>query len=258
MKRCSKCEQHKDEGEFGKNKSKKDGLQGWCKACVRDYAAKRYAENPEKQLASNAKWRAENPEKKRAYNAKWRATNPGKQRASEAKWRAANPEKHRAAMAKWRAKNPEKQLAINAKWRAKNPGYSAKYEQERKRTDRQYALACSLRDRLNKALKGNFKSGSAVRDLGMTIPEFEAYIEPMFLPGMTWDNWTDDGWHLDHIYPLAKADLTDRVQFLAVANWRNYQPLWAKDNLSKGDSITPEAQALFDRLVAQFRKEEAA
>jgi hypothetical protein len=34
--------------------------------------------------------------------------------------------------------------------------------------------------------------------------------------------------------------------------------MWAADNIAKGDTVTPEAQALFDRLVAQFRKEEAA
>ena len=226
MKRCPKCKQHKDESEFHKDKRTKDGLHNWCKVCKRAYSAKWYAENTERQRASNAKWRAENTEHWLAYKAKWDAENPG----------------------------------YKAKWRAKNPGYQAKYGRERKRTDRQFALARSLRDRLNKALKGNYKSGSAVRDLGMTIPEFEAYIEPMFMPGMTWDNWTDDGWHLDHIYPLAKADLTDRVQFLAVANWQNYQPLWAADNFAKNDTVTPEAQALFDRLVAQFKreKEEAA
>ena len=213
MKRCSKCKQHKNESEFNKNKSGKDGLQKRCKAC---------------QSACNAKWYAENRE-------------------------------HRlACRAKRYAENPKKQMAINTKWLAKNPGYKAKYERERKRTDRQYAIQHNLRTRMTKALKGNYKSGSAVRDLGMTIPEFEAYIEPMFLPGMTWDNWSDDGWHLDHIYPLAKADLTDRVQFLAVANWQNYQPMWAADNIAKGDTVTPEAQALFDRLVEQFRKEEAA
>lgn len=213
MKRCSKCKQHKDESEFSKNKSKKDGLSSWCRAC---------------------------------------------NRASDAKYRAKNPKRRQAYLAKWCAENKEKKRACDAKWRGKNPGYQAKYDRERRRTDRQFALACCIRERLNKALKGNFKSGSAVRDLGMTIPEFEAYIEPMLLPGMTWGNWANDGWHLDHIYPLAKADLNDRAQFLAVCNWQNYQPMWAADNTAKGDTVTPEAQALFDRLVAHFSKEAAA
>ena len=213
MKNCTKCKNCKDETEFHKNKSRKDGLTDWCKVCNLAYCAKRRAENPDKMRAYDAKRYVENPNKRRAYYAQWYAENRNRR---------------------------------------------GKYVRERRRTDRQYALTCCLRARMANAIKGNFKSGSAVRDLGMTIPEFEAYIEPMFLPGMTWDNRTQDGWQLDHIYPLAKADLTDRVQFLAVANWQNYQPLWAADNLSKGDTVTPEAQALFDRLLARFRNKEAA
>lgn len=33
MKQCSSCKLHKEESEFNKNKSKKDGLQAYCKAC---------------------------------------------------------------------------------------------------------------------------------------------------------------------------------------------------------------------------------
>jgi hypothetical protein len=50
---------------------------------------------------------------------------------------------------------------------------------------------------------------------------------------MSWQNWTTDGWHLDHKIPLAKFDLTNREQFLQAAHYTNYQPLWAQANLAK-------------------------
>lgn len=37
MKTCSKCKTEKDEAEFTKDKSKKDGLCSSCKSCVREY-----------------------------------------------------------------------------------------------------------------------------------------------------------------------------------------------------------------------------
>jgi hypothetical protein len=37
MKKCTKCGVEKNESEFGKNKSRKDGLHWWCKSCVRVY-----------------------------------------------------------------------------------------------------------------------------------------------------------------------------------------------------------------------------
>ena len=62
----------------------------------------------------------------------------------------------------------------------------------------------------------------------------ENNLESKFQSGMTWDNWALDGWHIDHIKPLASFDLTDRNQLLEACNYTNLQPLWAKDNLSKG------------------------
>jgi hypothetical protein len=112
-------------------------------------------------------------------------------------------------------------------------------------------LADRLRSRLKLAIKGNFKSGSAVRDLGCTIAELWSHLESKFQPGMTRDNM-GAAWHLDHIYPMSQANLQDRPQFLAVNNWRNLQPLSPADNIAKNDSVSCEAQALFDQLCTEF------
>ena len=58
MKVCSKCKKKKDESEFGKNKSKIDGLQHNCKKCQREYAKKHYYKN-ENYYLEKAKRRRE-------------------------------------------------------------------------------------------------------------------------------------------------------------------------------------------------------
>ncbi len=93
-------------------------------------------------------------------------------------------------------------------------------------------IAMAMRNRLNAAIRGRFRAGSAVRDLGCSIPDFLIYVAERFLPGMSWENWGE--WHLDHIRPLSSFDIADRAQFLMAAHFTNYQPLWAVDNLSKG------------------------
>lgn len=95
-----------------------------------------------------------------------------------------------------------------------------------------YWLSRRLRSRLYNALKGRFKAGSAVQDLGCSIERLKEHLESQFQGGMNWDN--HGKWHIDHKKPLASFDLTDRQQFLEACHFTNLQPLWAKKNMSKG------------------------
>lgn len=92
-------------------------------------------------------------------------------------------------------------------------------------------LSRILRSRLHSAIKGNFKAGSAVRDLGCSIAFLKQHLEAQFRTGMSWRN--HGKWHIDHKKPLANFDLTDRKQLLQACHFTNLQPLWAKENLSK-------------------------
>jgi hypothetical protein len=92
-------------------------------------------------------------------------------------------------------------------------------------------LSANIRSRIQSAIRGSYKAGSAVRDLGCSIDNFRRYIENMFEPGMSWEKRRE--WHLDHIIPLCDFDLTDREQFLKACHYTNYRPLWAPDNLRK-------------------------
>jgi len=98
-------------------------------------------------------------------------------------------------------------------------------------------LSMTLRNRFNKAIDRNWKSGSAVRDLGCSIAEFKVYLESKFEDGMSWDNKGKGGWHIDHIVPLSAFDLTDREQVKEACHYTNLQPLWEVDNLIKGNNI---------------------
>jgi hypothetical protein len=60
-----------------------------------------------------------------------------------------------------------------------------------------------------------------------------AHLEARFVEGMTWDNH-GTAWHVDHVVPVAVFDLTTEEGQRAAFHYTNCQPLWAKDNLSKG------------------------
>jgi len=46
MKICSKCKIKKSKNKFNKDKTKKDGLQTYCKKCQKQYKKQWYKNNP--------------------------------------------------------------------------------------------------------------------------------------------------------------------------------------------------------------------
>ncbi len=99
--------------------------------------------------------------------------------------------------------------------------------------DPRQKLMALLRVRVHRAVKQGYRGGSAVRALGCSIVEFKQYIENLWQPEMSWENWSREGWHLDHKKPLCDFDLTNPEEFAEACHYSNYQPLWAIDNLRK-------------------------
>ena len=161
---------------------------------------------------------------KKEYDREYRLKNLEKRRAQQRAWNA-NPE------------NKRRKKQYDIVYRQINRNRINARNLSKKRNDPVYKLRLLLRNRLLMALKKTYKTGSAVSDLGCSISEFKIYLESKFQPGMTWENWTRDGWHLDHIIPLSSFDFQDEEQFKKAVHYTNLQPLWAHDNLSKGKKV---------------------
>jgi hypothetical protein len=158
----------------------------------------------------------------KAYKKKWYQNNREKHNAKSKKWQQNNREKHNALVRK-SSKCPEAKKRINARLR------------ERRKTDPQFRLAHNLRSRLRKALKGKNKSASTMTLLGCSIPHLKDHLEKQFIPGMTWAN--QGKWHIDHMMPCASFELSDPEQQRQCFHYTNLQPMWSKENISKGDTI---------------------
>lgn len=189
-----------------------------------------------KKLRKKA-WRKANEEKLKKQNKAYYEANKDKNREYRKDYnkayKKANKEKQKAYSKAYRDANRDKRKT----YLEANKDKRNKHRRNRKKTDIQYKLSNNLRSRLRDAIRCNYKSGSAVKDLGCSIEELKVYLESKFLPGMTWDNYGLYGWHIDHIKPLASFDLSDRNQLLEACHYTNLQPLWANDNLSKGDKF---------------------
>jgi len=70
--------------------------------------------------------------------------------------------------------------------------------------------------------------------VGYTINELKQHLESKFKTGMSWENIGK--WHIDHIVPISffKYDKPEDQEFKYCWSLHNLQPLWARENLSKG------------------------
>lgn len=126
----------------------------------------------------------------------------------------------------WRKAHPKKEC-----WRRAH---------ERMKRTPELKIKFYLRKRIRKILGNKAQRGFSLRTtelIGCTLPELRAHIERQFLPGMTWENRGNDGWHIDHIIPLSSFDLLTPEGQKAANHYTNLQPLWADDNLAKSDRL---------------------
>jgi len=80
---------------------------------------------------------------------------------------------------------------------------------------------------------GEIKRSPTMEHLGYTPQELADHLERQFVKGMGWHN--RDKWHIDHIVPISTAKTIEDV--IALNQLSNLRPLWARDNLSKGDRL---------------------
>lgn len=221
-----------------KDKDKtKSYMQKWAtenKDKIKIYSKKSKTKNKDTIKISDRNWRDKNKDKVKAYNKKWRDKNKEKIKAYDAKRRGPKkehvPYNKSVASKIWRENNHEKVKERRLKY-ALRRNHRAK---QRRNTDVFFATVAGLRNSLNKALErsNTAKSISVTFLIGCSIPDFKTYLQSLFTEGMSWENRNE--WHLDHKKPCASFDLSDMAQQKECFHHTNFQPLWKKDNLSKG------------------------
>lgn len=202
---CSKCNEKKPVSEYHKCSYSKNGIGYKCKACV-------------------LKWHTDNKERTR---------NKYLEKMADPKYR----ERRYALAKKSKLKNKKKQQEYKLKY-SKLPEVRERIKEQhriRKQTDPQYnikrRLRWRLRDALKKAVVKGVKYKSSLALLGCDMEFFKKYIEDKFYSGMSWDNMAT--WHLDHIIPCSKFDLTKVEEQKICFHFSNIQPLLEVDNLTK-------------------------
>ena len=118
------------------------------------------------------------------------------------------------------------------------------YQIKRRIIDGRFKLKHCISSLINQKLKNHLSSKnhqSTFSFLPYTIDELKQHLEKLFTKGMTWNNHTTHGWHIDHIKPdsLFNYKLVEDKEFQECWALENLQPMWADENIKKGNKNNP-------------------
>jgi hypothetical protein len=231
LKVCSSCKLEKSLENFGKDRSREDGLDHRCKICKNGQLRKNY--------------RLHHPEKLEKYKA-----NLGFKFCRNKRCRLIGIEQPISNFGK------KASAADGLDWWCRecvNIGnnnyylynkdviiqYKGVHYKKRRYLDLLFRLKTNLRSRLTKLLKAKSwpKNNHFIKYIGCTPQYLKLHIENQFQSGMTWDNYGKglDKWNVDHISPLSLANTEEELY--ALCHYSNLQPLWELDNLKKSNKI---------------------
>jgi hypothetical protein len=182
------------------------------------------------------------------------------------KWKESNPTKYEALSTSRREQQRNKlkedqdfrqrQYERTAKWVLENKSYHKDYSKNYWKQNKQKILNQKAHKRKNdvahrmvenlrsyvrqlllKAFKGSptNKTESTSNLIGCTKTQLLQHLQQQYKHGMTDKNY--GSWHIDHIIPCSSFDLTNIEERQKCFHYTNLQPLWAAENLAKGDKI---------------------
>ncbi len=247
---CTRCRQEKPLDAFSKStRVKRDGRASRCRECEKirmdeyrsrlgvkereaEYHAQRYEEPEYRQRQRENQGKPQRRVQKAKYSAKYRGKNKDQIREYMAEYiqRPHVIELRREANQRHNEKretrpSTEHSRAINREWC------------QIRRQIPKWNLHHRMSARVRFSLK-NSKNGSSWESLvGYTVNDLKKHLEKKFKPGMSWKNMNE--WHIDHIIPVAAFNFEKPLdqEFMDCWALNNLQPLWALENIAKGNKI---------------------
>ena len=232
VKWCPRCETEKSITDFPKNKSRKEGVGGWCKKCDGKATKKYILNNKEKVVASKKRHYQENKEEIRQYNEankEWRS-----QYNKERYYKNRDRELERGKI--YYRKNKDQ---IAARLKPYNRQYLQDHKDERAAYSKKYRQSKQGRRAMGRAyhkyraLKLNAKSEAFAPD---EIFERDGYICQLCgrKTRPDYKNYNHSLYpNLDHIVPLSRRGANTRKNTQCLCHQCNVR----KYNNGKGDQL---------------------
>lgn len=236
-KRYSRCKECNLESY---KKSRESAKKTYCKKMeILKKDKEKYKDYKKKNKERLKKFTDENKDYKREYHKEYHKKNK-------------TNEKYINMREEYKKKNRERKIYTDKIYREKSKDkmkeYRKTYKCEHNKTPQKciickpYSYLTELqRGRIHNAING-VKGKHTIEYLGCDNKELYNHLEKQFKDGMTWENKGE--WHIDHIRPCASFNLELEEERIKCFHYSNLQPLWASDNLSKGDKYDEKTHPL--------------
>lgn len=260
---CTKCKETKTLDCFNKDKKNRDGLSTWCRECCsaqgkiyrknnKDLIYKRnklYVENNKDKVSKQrTEYYNNNKDKILDYQIEYRESNKDRMTERDKKYyqmvqnkRKTDEDFNKKYMKRiddynteYYKKNKDKLFNQRKLYRGNNKGQIRKAESIKWHNDANFRLKKSMSQTFIAVVHNNRKSSTYLDKVGLTPMDIRDHLESLFTDGMTWDNYGNGGWEIDHIKPKHLFDHTDEKQLQECWSLSNLQPLWKEDNVQKG------------------------
>ena len=137
-------------------------------------------------------------------------------------------------------RNREKYLVSGQEWKKANMERCREYDrkaQKKKMSTPKGVLNLRMASGIRRCLKNGKGGYSWEAFVDYDVYELKAHLEKLFTDTMSWEVFLSGAIHIDHIKPISLFDYdsSEDVGFKECWALSNLQPLWASDNIAKGN-----------------------
>jgi len=248
-KECTKCKEDKPLSEFYIREGRKSHG-SICKQCAKEKSKNRYSSNRVDILNKAKEYYISNKDNILVKAKEYRDNNKDKINKYAKVHRDKNRDKKVIYSRNYYKENKEK-LLQDAKVKNKNLSNKQKEKRNKRSMVRHHRLKRTSKYRksnivrwqvTNTITRSNRNKTFSTSKIFPNPKKLFDHIESQFDLFMTWEN--HGLWHVDHIKPISYynskyPNLSDELFCKLCNRLDNLQPLWAFENLSKGDRYTP-------------------
>jgi len=179
-------------------------------------------------------WRYNNSEKLKKSRQEWDRNHPGERNAYWRRYRKEHPEILSKISKKSYRKNIEKKKKYSKEYRKKYPEKERVWAKKRRKDNPWVRIGDSISSSIRQALKGN-KAGRHWETLvGWTNEQGRRYLENLFTPEMTWENY-GTYWEIHHKIPQSLWDISIDREMKQCWTLCNLEPLGISENRARGN-----------------------